>query len=97
MYMVVFKAKVKTIDNEYVSLVSNLRELAFTKYNCVDFISTGDDALEITISYWKSMNDILNWKKDIYHLEAQKKGREKWYENYQIEIAEINRSYNFNV
>ena len=53
------------------------------------------DGLGITVSYWRSLEDIANWKRVADHLEAQRSGREKWYATYKTRIAKVERDYGF--
>ena len=55
------------------------------------------DGLGITISYWKSLEDIKNWKQVSDHQIAQKLGREKWYKAYKTRICLVERDYGFEV
>lgn len=89
MYAVIFKAKEKQLDSEYSKMAQKMRELAFSKYNCKDFLTVSEDGLEIAISYWESLEDIIRWKDDSQHKIAQKLGQEKWYDSYEIEIVEV--------
>jgi heme-degrading monooxygenase HmoA len=49
--------------------------------------------MEIAISYWPTLDAIQNWKSDSQHQQAQKLGKEKWYQWYKVEVVEIGRSY----
>ena len=51
--------------------------------------------LGITVSYWRSLEDIANWKRVADHLEAQRNGREKWYATYKTRICKVERDYGF--
>jgi len=93
MYAVIFKAKVKSLDSKYFKMAQNMRELAFNKYNCKDFIALNEDGLEIAISYWESLEDIKKWKNNKKHLIAQELGKSKWYKSYEIEIVKIIKEY----
>ncbi len=93
MYAVIFKAKEKKLDKEYFETAKKLRELAFSKYNCKDFVAVSEDGLEIAISYWESLEDIKHFKADSQHLLAQELGQSRWYDGYKIEIVEILREY----
>lgn len=95
-FAVIFKAKVGKQDSYYLETISILRELAFNKYNCQDFIAVTENEKEIAISYWLSETDIQNWRKDAQHLVAQKLGKEKWYASYSVEVLEIKRRYSSN-
>ena len=95
MFVVIFKAKVGQQDAHYSETVAQMRELAFSQYNCQDFIAVTEGDQEIAISYWLSEEDIRNWHRDSQHTVAQKLGREKWYTSYTVEVLEIKRHYAF--
>lgn len=95
MYAVIFRARIGLHNQAYLDLASRLRDLAFCKYNCVDFVAVTEDSHEIAISYWRSLEDIANWKNDPEHQQAQQQGREDWYEGYKVEIVEIKNAYSF--
>jgi quinol monooxygenase YgiN len=88
MYAVIFRAKIKQTNDEYFQLAQKLRELAFSQYNCIDFVSSCENNLEIAISHWQSLEDIKNWKNNPQHLKAQQQAN-KWYESYKTEIVKI--------
>lgn len=96
MFAVIFKAEVGEQDQEYLDMAEKLRQLAFDKYNCQDFVAVTEGAQEIAISYWQSEQDIQAWHKDSTHLIAQKLGREKWYRSYSVQVVEIKREYGAN-
>ncbi len=93
MFAVIFRAKSGSQDEVYGKTVSKLRELAFEKYGCLDFIAVTEDGQEIVISYWESEESIRRWKSDVEHALAQELGRSKWYESYIVQVAEIKREY----
>ena len=93
MYAVIFKATVAQFDDEYFRVAEKLRELAFSKYGCLDFVAVTEGNEEIAISYWETMQQIRDWKNDPEHKLAQQAGRNKWYKSYCVEICEVNRFY----
>lgn len=93
MYAAIFTAELLALDDEYFQTVDKMRTLAFEKYDCVDFLSLSEGNKEITISYWKSLEDIRAWKQDKEHLQAQRSGRDKWYRHYDVKIVEVLREY----
>lgn len=93
MYAVIFKAEINTLDQEYLDTANSLRELAFSKYGCTEFTSCTEGNQEIAISYWPSTEAIQAWKEDPVHLQAQKQGRAKWYQSYQVQVVEVVREY----
>jgi heme-degrading monooxygenase HmoA len=59
-------------------------------------IESARNEIGITVSYWQSLESIKNWKANLYHLVAQKKGREQWYSYYKVRICKVEREYEFN-
>ena len=96
MFAVIFRAKPGVQDDEYGKTVARMRELAFDKYGCLDFIAATEGEQEIAISYWESEEVIKKWKSDSEHSLAQDTGRTKWYESYIVQVVEIKREYKFN-
>ncbi len=96
MYAVIFRAKPGTQDDEYGKTVARMRELAFDKYGCLDFIAVTEGDQEIAISYWQNEEEIREWKTDSEHFLAQEAGRSKWYESYVVQVVEIKREYKYN-
>jgi len=93
MYVVIFKARIAEFDDEYFQTAAKLKELAFSKYGCIDFVSATEGNQEIAISYWQSEQQIHDWKNDPVHLLAQKNSCRKWYQSYRVEICKMKRSY----
>jgi heme-degrading monooxygenase HmoA len=96
MFVVIFRAKAGIQDEEYSQSVARMRELAFNKYGCLDFIVVTEGKHEIAISYWENEESIKQWKQDAEHSLAQELGRAKWYESYIVQVAEIKRQYEYN-
>jgi heme-degrading monooxygenase HmoA len=53
----------------------------------------GADRVGITVSYWQNEAAILAWKRVADHLAAQRIGRERWYADYTLRVARVERSY----
>ena len=93
MYAVIFKAEINIIDNAYLDTATHMRELALSKYGCVEFTSSTEGNKEIAISYWNNKEDIKAWKEDSEHKKAQALGKNKWYKSYTVQIVEILHEY----
>jgi len=89
MYAVIFKAAVARFDDEYFRTAEKLRDLAFNKYGCLDFVSVTEGDSEIAISYWPDRQRIRDWKNDPQHKRAQKAAQTRWYKSYSVEICEV--------
>lgn len=92
-YVVIFKAKIKSLDQKYFDTANQLREKALTEFNCQKFEAVSENDFEIALSYWNSLEDIQAWHKDAEHQIAQRLGKQSWYESFSVEICEVLKSY----
>jgi heme-degrading monooxygenase HmoA len=90
---VIFRAQARTLDTEYSRMAAQMRELALTRFGCLDFTAATEGEQEIALSYWPDEASIRAWKQHADHLMAQKFGRERWYASYSVEVAEVKRAY----
>ena len=95
MFIVIFRAKVRSADSEYTQVASRMRELALNQFGCLEFTAVTEGQDEIALSYWPSEANIRAWKSHSEHVLAQQLGRERWYESYIVQVAEITRDYRF--
>lgn len=78
----------------YAMTAQKIHELAQQQDGYLgDDSARGRDGLGITVSYWKSEEDIQNWKRNLDHVAAQTAGQQKWYADYHIHIARVDRHY----
>lgn len=96
MYAVIFRATFRHLDDEYHFAAEKMRDLAFSKYGCIDFVSVREGDHELTVSYWDNEEQIKKWKSDPEHSQAQKLGMSKWYKEYQVQVTQIEREYKEN-
>lgn len=93
MYVVIFRATIRTLDDEYAKIAARMRELALTRFGCIDFHTVSEGKEEIALSYWHDEESIRAWKSHAEHLLAQQLGKERWYESYIVQVAQITREY----
>lgn len=93
MFAVIFRATLKQSDPAYLQTARRLRELATTRYGCVDFTAVTEGDTEIAISYWEDEAQILAWKQDAEHRVAQAHGRHAWYQAYRVQVVKVLREY----
>jgi heme-degrading monooxygenase HmoA len=55
----------------------------------------GGDGLGITVSYWRSLEDIRAWRAVSEHQAARDQGRRDWYRHYELRIAKVERHYSW--
>ena len=56
-------------------------------------IESAREDIGITVSYWKDLASIRQWKKNAEHLQAQSLGKERWYSAYTTRIALVEKEY----
>jgi len=53
------------------------------------------DGERLTVVWWEDAETLDAWAKDAKHRVAQSQGRERWYEYYTMDVAEVVRVSNF--
>ncbi|OAN89198.1 JEMB protein [Marinobacter sp. EhC06] len=91
-YAVIFSNHRTEGDNGYAEMAGRMAELAKSQPGYLGMESVRED-LGITVSYWKSLESIANWKKNTEHLEAQRLGHQKWYSTFRVRVAKVEREY----
>lgn len=93
-YAVIFSS-VKTAEDEaYGEMADLMLELASQQDGFLG-VESARNELGITVSYWRDLESIKNWKQNSDHLIAQKTGRSDWYKQYKTRIAKVERDYGF--
>ncbi|NNK78173.1 MAG: antibiotic biosynthesis monooxygenase [Litoreibacter sp.] len=93
-YAVIFTAQRTDVDEGYAAMAEKMAELALAHPGCLGMETIRNDkGFGITVSYWKTEADILEWKSDAKHLVAQQMGKSAWYEHYILRVARVDRQY----
>ena len=82
-------------DDGYSKTAALMQRLAKASSGYLGFESTQEGDFEITISYWRGVEDLAAWKRQLDHAGAQRLGRERWYAAYRVRIARVERAYGF--
>jgi heme-degrading monooxygenase HmoA len=93
-YAVIFTSIRTSADDGYGEMARRMEELASQQQGFLG-VDSARSEVGITVSYWKDLESIRQWKQNSEHLFAQQKGRESWYENYIVRIAKVEREYRF--
>ena len=93
-YAVIFTSLRTEGDNGYGEMAVQMDELAKQQPGYLG-IEGARNELGITVSYWKDIASIRNWKQQVDHLTAQQKGRTDWYSAYKVRICLVERDYGF--
>lgn len=93
-YAVIFTSLLTDDLTEYNETAERMEELAKQQEGYLGIESARND-VGITVSYWKDLESIVNWKNNVEHTEARNRGREQWYKQYQLRICKVEREYGF--
>ena len=93
-YAVIFTTLLTNNLADYEKTAIRMEELAKLQDGYLGIESTRNE-IGITVSYWKDLASITKWKNNIEHKEARVKGRNKWYQQYQLRICKVERDYGF--
>ena len=93
-YAVIFSNRRTDHGDGYDETAALMEDLAATMPGYIGFeTARGPDGVGISVSYWESEEAIANWKNHADQARAQKRGRSEWYEDYQVRVAKVTRSY----
>jgi heme-degrading monooxygenase HmoA len=97
MVVVLFRSKLTAeAGDDYAAMAAEMVERARSMAGFVDFKSfQADDGERLSVIHWESQESMRAWSTDLRHIVARRLGREKWYESFSVEVAEVARSYRF--
>jgi len=97
MVVIIFRSVLTgAVGADYKTMAQELLERAQGIRGFVDFKSfVADDGEHVSIIHWESQETLRSWTDDLRHVVAQQLGRDKWYESFSVEVAEVGRSYRF--
>jgi heme-degrading monooxygenase HmoA len=91
---VIFASNRAGDDHGYEAMADEMDRLARAQPGCLGAESArGPDGFGITVSYWTDEASIAAWKAEARHLVAQRLGRERWYVDYAVRVAKVERAY----
>ncbi|MBP6624077.1 MAG: antibiotic biosynthesis monooxygenase [Chitinophagaceae bacterium] len=93
-YAVIFTSIRTHVEEGYESMAAEMEKLASQQAGFLG-IESARSEIGITVSYWKNLEAIQQWKKHSDHVLAQRYGREKWYSFYKVRICCVEREYEF--
>lgn len=89
-YAVIF-ATIKSDDlSGYDEMNARMFELAQVQPGYLG-IESGRGELGVSITYWKTLEDIAAWKAHAEHRLAQEKGYSQWYRSFATRVALVER------
>jgi len=94
-YAVIFTSRRASEHEGYGEMADRMVELAGEQPGFLGIESVREGAIGITISYWDSLEAIDDWRKHVEHREAQRLGRDAWYDEYTVRVARVERVRSF--
>ena len=94
-YAVIFTSTQNENIEGYSEMADKMEALAKQQSGYLG-IDSARNEVGITVSYWKNLDAIKNWKQQTEHLQAQQKGKIDWYSWYNVKICKVEREYEFN-
>src|SRR4030095_17234893 len=96
MLIVLFRSKLVPEPEGYAEMAQEMSDLAKTMPGFIDVKAyTAADGERLTVVWWEDEDTLRAWRTNARHLVAQKAGRERWYEYYDLEVAEVVRRKQF--
>ena len=93
-YAVIFASRRKPGDHGYGATADRMVELAAQQPGYLGIETCRDaEGFGITVSYWRSEEDIRAWKRNAEHALAREQGRSGWYAHYELRVAKVERAY----
>ena len=94
---VIFASQRNGVDDaEYATAAEAMETLASVQPGYRGIVSSrGIDGFGITVSYWADHDAALAWRDHPDHAAVRDRGRAVWYERYQLTVAEVARTYDW--
>jgi heme-degrading monooxygenase HmoA len=95
--IILFRSKLTgQAGEDYQAMNAELETLVRQNPGFIDVKSyTAQDGERLTVVWWRDEQSLAEWRNLARHREAQNTGRQKWYEYYNMEVANVVRSRSF--
>ena len=92
-YAVIFSSLQGADLKDYHQTAERMLELAAIQPGYLGVESVQEGVAGITVSYWRDLDAISDWKRNAEHQLAQQRGREDWYLRYRVRVCRVERVY----
>ncbi len=93
-YAVIFTSLRTAADAGYDAMAAEMESLGSQQPGFLG-IDSARSAVGISVSYWRTLEDLHAWKAQARHRAAQKMGQDIWYSHYVTRVARIEYEYDF--
>jgi heme-degrading monooxygenase HmoA len=96
MLIVLFRSKLVEQPDGYAEMAQEMLDTAKSMPGFIDAKSfKAEDGERLTVVWWQDEETLRAWRTHARHLVAQQRGRERWYQYYTLEVAELTRTSEF--
>jgi heme-degrading monooxygenase HmoA len=96
MLVVLFRSRLVPQPDGYAEMAQEMLDTAKSMPGFIDVKAfKAEDGERLTLVWWEDAETLRAWRTHARHLVAQQAGRERWYEYYTLEVAEVIRSKHF--
>ncbi len=98
MLVILFRSKLTATSaaDGYSEMAAEMDAYARTFDGFVDVKSfLAEDGERLTVVWWRDEESLAAWRNAVRHRGAQQTGRERWYEYYKMDVAEVVRQKEF--
>jgi len=94
-YAVIFASQRNASDPaHYGEAAARMLELAARQPGFLGVDSARDTSgFGLTVSYWRDEASIAAWKRDSEHAATRERGRNAWYDAFEVRVAKVERAY----
>ncbi len=97
-YVAVIFTSLRTAHDDagYAATATRMEDLAaeMPGFLGVDSARSPDGA-GITVSYWLDDDAVAAWRSHPEHLETQARGRQEWYDRFELRVARVERARSY--
>ena len=91
-WAVIFRSRMSDQTEGYEAAARHMAGLAAEQPGYLGMETCrGEDGFGITISYWTSRQAIAEWRNHPEHTAVRAEGRRRWYGEYSVTVAKVQR------
>tara|TARA_R110002050_G_scaffold137346_2_gene260923 strand:- start:669 stop:986 length:318 start_codon:yes stop_codon:yes gene_type:complete len=91
-YAVIFTSIKSDNQENYAEMSAKMEKMVINQPGYLGHESASG-GLGITVSYWKNLEAIKNWKNQSEHMLAQSLGKSTWYKHYKVRVSKVEKDY----
>lgn len=94
-YAVIFSSTKSNDLEGFYEMDEKILEIALEQPGFLGYETGGQPPHNVFISYWKDLEAIDQWRHNISHKEAKKRGYDQWYDRLLTQICKVEHSHEF--